>query len=120
MTAMVDATEQPIEPPLPKRNAVLALVLGGLLGGVVFFYVRPPRRAWWPCLMTYGLVALSGGSLWLPVFLAAGLIAAREARISEGRHSLHGDDPLGRRIPEDAPLSVATAPAPYLRIRSRK
>ncbi len=59
------------------RSAGLAFILGLTFGGVALFYVLPPRRAALAALISYGIVAASGGILWVPVFLGVALCQVR-------------------------------------------
>lgn len=107
------------EPRVKPKSPGLAFILGLFLGGIALWYVRPLSKALLPALLTYALVAASGGTLWLPTFLFVGLWAAREAKFSEGRLAF---DHLALNSAEAQSWhqTAQTAPLPYLTVQVRK
>ena len=85
----------------PPRSAALAFILGLLFGGVALFYVAPFGKALRGALIGYLLVALSGGTLWVPVFLGIGFYAARLAKATEKPLGFHPDESVPLHVSDD-------------------
>lgn len=101
------------------RSAGLAFVLGLSLGGLALFYVMPPRRALLPAALSYLIVAVSGGTLWLPVFFGIAFWAARRAKYSETGLAYSGRPDLPGAVADIPADSDPVPPSAYLRLRSR-
>lgn len=73
-----------------QKNPLVAFLLGFLFLGAGLFYVFPPKKALPATLITLLLLVMSGGTLWVPLGLGVGLLAARKAHRGNGL-AFHGD-----------------------------
>lgn len=75
-----------------SRSVGLAAFLGLFLGGIVFFYTMPLRKALLWATVSYALVIASLGVLILPVFAGCALAAAWSVRVEDGRYGMGGSE----------------------------